>query len=465
MRFPTYTRVQGYVTMNHRIAAVVSAVILAAAACAAPAAPSASGGTPASRPPTTPATAAAPAAELAKADLARTTPSPALASSAASAVNALGLSLYGPIASGSGANLVYSPASIGLALAMARPGAKGATASQMDTVLHGLASDQAALDAINALAAQLDARNATYQTPFGPLPVALRIANAPFGQRGEQFERAYLDALATSFGAGLRLVDYKANPEAARQAINAWVGDQTDGRIPDLLAPGVLNDQTRLALVNAVYLKAAWQNRFWEASQTPTQAFTRTDGSTVEVPMMQGGGTLPYAAGTGWRAVELPYVGDQLAMLVIVPDDLATFAASFDAARLDAIVKVLGDREVILGLPRFKAQSKVDLATVLAGLGMPLAFDDRRADLSAITTQERLYITAVVHQANIDVDENGTEAAAATAVAIASPAASTPEGNPPITLTVDHPFLFAIRDRSTGALLFLGRVADPSAKQ
>ncbi len=222
--------------------------------------------------------------ELAKADLPRASASPQDAIAAASAINAFGLDLYRQVAA-DGGNVVVSPASIALALAMTRAGARGATAAEMDAVLHNVASDANA-GWLNALDQALAARSGTFKDDTGKdHDVTLRIANSTFGQRGMTFLPAYLDALATRFGAGVRLVDYVTETEAARQLINGWVDGQTEHRIPELLVPGVITTDTRLTLVNAIYLKAAWQSPFPEQSTKPG-TFTLSDGSTVEVPMM-----------------------------------------------------------------------------------------------------------------------------------------------------------------------------------
>lgn len=376
---------------------------------------------------------------------------------AGSAVNAFGLALYGRVAAAGSGNLVLSPASIALALSMARAGARGQTAAEMDAVLRDLGTDAHAAW-LAALDSALNSRTGTFQDQSGaPRDVTLRIVNAPFAQRGFALEQAYLDALAARFGAGLRLVDYISATEAARQAINDWVAGQTEQRIKELLAQGDVDGLTRLVLVNAIYLKAAWETPF-AVEVTAPASFTRPNGSAVSVPMMHGGGELPYAAGDGWQAVELPYVGGKLSMLVIVPDDLRAFEAGFDDQVLAGIVSGLAAHQVILGLPKFGTESRLELGPVLAALGMPTAFSDA-ADFSGITTQEPLLVSAVIHQANIDVDEKGTEAAAATAVVMRASAAP----GEPVTLTVDRPFLFAVRDVETGAVLFLGRIADPSA--
>jgi serpin B len=271
-------------------------------------------------------------------------------------------------------------------------------------------------------------------------------------------EPAYLRALAERFGAGLRLVDYIGATEAARAEINGWVAEQTEERIEELLAQDTLDARTRLVLVNAIYLKAAWLVPF-EEEATRQEPFERLDRSTLDVPMMHAIQSLPYATGQGWRAVEIPYVGEQLGMVVIVPDDLAGFEAGFDAASFESIVGALAPQQVALGLPRFGLETQVELGVVLADLGMPTAFTDL-ADFTGITTQEPLQISAVIHQANIDVDEEGTEAAAATAVVMRA------TGMPaePVAFTVDRPFVYALRDRVTGAILFLGRVTEPTER-
>jgi serpin B len=392
---------------------------------------------------------------LARADTPRASAAPADAAAAGAAISALGLDLYRAVAKGQ-TNTVLSPTSIALALAMARAGARGQTAAEMDAVMHGLATDDNAAW-LNALDQALATRSGTFKDDSGQdLAVALRIANAPFAQQGMPLEKAYLEALASRYGAGLRLVDYVTATEAARQQINGWVDGETEHRIPELLAPGVLTPDSRLTLVNAIYLKAPWQTAF-AAEATKPGAFTRADGSTVEVPMMATSALMRHAAGTGWRAVEIPYIGGSLAMTVIVPDDLAAFEQALTAEQLTSITGALAETQVALTLPKFSIETKAELADLLSALGMPSAFDDQ-ADFSGITAAEKLEISNVIHQANIDVDEKGTEAAAATAVVMR--ATSMPAE--PVTVRVDRPFLFALRDVPTGAILFLGRVADPS---
>ena len=392
---------------------------------------------------------------LARADTPRSSAAPADAAAAGGAIGAFGLDLYRAVAKGQ-TNVVLSPTSIALALAMARAGARGQTAAEMDRVMRGLASDEHA-GWLNALDQALATRSGTFKDDSGQdLAVALRIVNAPFAQQGMPLEKAYLEALASRYGAGLRLVDYVAAPEAARKQINGWVDGETEHRIPELLASGVLTPDSRLTLVNAIYLRAPWLTAF-SAEATKPEAFTRADGSTVEVPMMSTSAAMRHAAGTGWRAVEIPYIGDSLAMTVIVPDDLAAYEQALTAEQLTSITAALAETQVALTLPKFSIETKAELADVLAALGMPSAFDER-ADFSGITTAEKLEISDVIHQANIDVDEKGTEAAAATAVVMRATAMPAE----PVNVRVDRPFLFALRDVPTGAILFLGRVADPS---
>jgi serpin B len=390
----------------------------------------------------------------AQADVPREEASPADAREAGAALEAFGLDLYRALSPGQ-TNMVFSPTSITLALAMARAGARGQTAAEMDAVMHALASDEHA-GWLNALDQALASRSGTATDGSGQeLAVTLRIANAPFAQQGMPLEATYLETLAARYGAGLRLVDYVSATEAARQVINAWVDERTEQRIPELLVQGVLTPATRLALVNAIYLKAPWQTPF--GSEATEGVFTRADGSTVEVPFMATTSSFPYASGDAWQALEIPYLGGSLALTLILPDDLADFERTLTPDELAAITSSLTGTQVALALPRFGIETKADLATILAGLGMPTAFSDA-ADFSGITTAQRLAISNVIHQANIDVDEKGTEAAAATAVVMEESAMP----SEPLTVRVDRPFLFALRDVPTGAILFLGRVGDPS---
>jgi serpin B len=285
--------------------------------------------------------------------------------------------------------------------------------------------------------------------------VVLRIANALFPQHDMPLEAAFLDALAARYGAGAWQVDYRTDPEAARLAINAWVARETQNRIPSILNPGDVTIGWRLALANAIYLKAAWLNPFIEDATAPAD-FRLADGSRVSVPTMLAQADFSFATGAGWSAVQLPYVGRDLAMLIVVPEDLTALEPLLDAALL-TIATSLETTQVELRLPRFDIESRADLGELLEALGMPTAFTSD-ADFTGITTAEALRIASVTHQANLTVDEKGTEAAAATVVGM-----DTTGGGPePVKFRVDRPFLVVLRDVPTGAIVFLARVADPS---
>jgi serpin B len=443
------------------LAAPVGAWLLGACAGAesepAPAAP-------AEPAPSPPSTAPSPPASgddaIAIANVERVAAAPADATPAVLSVNAVGNDLYAALTAGNEDNLVISPASILLALAMARAGAAGTTAAEMDAVLH-LDDPEGIHHALNALTRVLEDRSGTVDVNGEPAELELSIANAVWGQATLNWQQDFLDLLAREYGAGVRLADFAADPEAARVAVNDWVEGETHGRIPDLLAPGMVDVLTRMILVNAIYLKAPWTIPF-EPTATEPAPFMLLDGSTVKVPFMsRSDESMAYARGGGWQAVELPYAGDKLAMLVLVPDEGGLAAVEDELTRglIDRVVGALAPTNVVLQLPRWDIETRVELSQVLAALGMPTAFTDD-ADFTGMTTDEALYISFVVHQANITVDEAGTEAAAATAVGIATTAAPA-EG--PIPVTVDRPFVYALRDRETGAILFLGRVTSPAA--
>ena len=368
-------------------------------------------------------------------------------------------------------NLCASPTSIALALAMVRPGAQGLTATQMDAVLHGFGSTGQAAETVAFLKALQSATfyddsdfdsNDPAATPdhTGKTPaVELDVSNAVFSQQGMHLQSAYLDSLSSSFGAGVGLVDYKNNAEAARLAINKWGDLRTKGRIPNILSPGDVDSATRIALANAIYFKAIWEDQF-DVSATKNLAFTRADGSKVSVPTMAKNTEYMYSADTGYRAVKIPFLASA-SMTIVVPDNMATFISGFSADKLAAITAKESVYIVDMTLPKFSADSRFELATILQKMGMASAFDPTTADLSGITTDQRLWVDKVVHEANIDVDENGTTAAAVTVVSGRGGAGEPP---PSTTFHIDKPFLYLIQENTTGAVLFMGRIDDPSAK-
>jgi serpin B len=352
-------------------------------------------------------------------------------------------------------NLTVSPTSIALALAMVRPGARGATATEMDTVLHDFGTTGQASEIV-ALLRALKAVTDSGKNPADELDVA----NAVFSQEGMNLEQAYLDSLSSGFGAGVGLLDFQNDPESARLTINQWASKWTKGLIPAILQPGDVDNMTRIALADAIYLKAAWDKQF-DPKATKSLPFTRSDGSKVSVPTMAIDSEYLYAAGSGYRAVQLPFK-TSASMTIIVPDNMSSFVAGLTAAQLATIGRQLSGYDVDLTLPKFSAESRVDLADVLTAMGMPTAFNANSADLSGITLDEQLYIQHVIHEANINVDENGVIASAATVV-IGEAGAAGPGSLPSVTFHIDKPFLYFIQERSTGAILFMGRIDDPSA--
>jgi len=354
-------------------------------------------------------------------------------------------------------NLFYSPYSISAALAMTYAGARGTTESQMAETLHFTLGQDDLHPAFNRLDLELNGRG-EIGPPYEGEGFELSVVHATWGQRGHTFLRDYLDVLAVDYGAGLRLLDFVANPGAAREAINDWVSEETNGRIVDLLPPGSIDATVRLVLTNAIYFNAPWLKPF-DVDLTSSGAFEPLAGGTVDVPMMRQVAMFGYAAWNGGQAVELPYNGDTLSMVLLVPDRGAygSFEEDLDLDRYEEIVGSLELRQVDLRLPRFAFGYDASLVEPLMALGMTDPFGTA-ADFSGIDGTHDLFISKVLHKAWVSVDEAGTEAAAATAVIV--PIGGSP--GPPVTLTVDRPFLFVIRDLPTGTILFVGRAANPA---
>ena len=292
----------------------------------------------------------------------------------------------------------------------------------------------------------------------------LNIVNALWGQEDFQFISEFLDLVAENYGAGLRLLDFVNAPEDSRIVINDWVSEQTEGKIEDLIPEGVIDNLTRLVLTNAIFFNAAWLNPF-EESQTKNGAFHLLDGGEVTVPMMRRTARFGLAKGDGYQAVELPYDGGELSMVILLPDtgQFEGFEDSLDADLVRAITEDLVPTRLDLTMPKFEFDSAFGLRDTLGAMGMPVAFisssgpcTSETADFSGMTGSCELFVKEVVHKAFVSVDEAGTEAAAATAVVIGI------ESLPP-SVTIDRPFVFLIRDIETGAILFVGRVEDPSS--
>jgi serpin B len=370
-------------------------------------------------------------------------------------------------------NLCYSPASIALSLAMVRGGAKGATASEMDAVMHKFGAPGQEAE-IMALLKQLAGKTyyvdadgvpldpGTKPSAANPNPVAqLIVSDQVFSQQGMTLSPAFLDELSSAYNAGVGQLDFAANPESARLTINKWANDATKGRIPNVLQPGDVTPATRIALANAIYLKAQWSNKF-DAKNTKPASFTTATGTKVTVPMMSEETEFIYGAGAGYRAGKVPLDPmTGLDMVLLVPDNMATFQPGLTAAKFASIMGGMKLYTVSFSLPKFSVNSRMDLAQVLATLGMKGVFNPSTADLSGITTDEKLFLQSVIHQANMDVDEEGVTAAAVT-VSLGLGAGGPPPGH--VDFRVDKPFLYFITDDRSGTILFMGRVDDPTAQ-
>lgn len=346
-------------------------------------------------------------------------------------------------------NLFFSPFSVSLTLAMVYAGARGSTEAQMAQALRFGLSQQDLHPAYNWLESTLRRRDRARDE------LRLHVVNTTFGRKGQAFLPSYLDLLARNYGAGMALLDFGNQPEDARRAINAWVGKQTEGRIPDLLPQGSISSLTMLVLVNAVYFKAAWHTPF-DAARTESGVF-HAAGGDVTVPMMTGEPTrASYVRGDDFQAVSLPYRGEAFDMVVVMPDQgrFDELETRLDAVRLSALLGWLQPTRVAVTMPRFEVRTRATMNQILQTLGMRDAFTSG-ADFSGMNGRHDLYLSLVQHEAFVRVDEAGTEAAAATAGGIGLVSLPQP-------VIIDRPFLFLIRHVETGAILFLGRVTNPA---
>jgi serpin B len=376
----------------------------------------------------------------------------------ASGSNTFGFELWARVAAAAANhNLAMSPASMSIALAMTYGGAKAETAAQLARVLHFASEPGAVMTAWGGLARALTAPER---------PILLRIANRLFGDDAYTFEQPYLDQTRAAFGAPLEPIAFRSAPEPARARINRWVEDQTERRIEGLLPAGSINATTRLVLVNAIYFLGLWEQPF-QPRRTRDAPFHTAASRVKQVPTMTQVGTFRYARLGGVTLVELPYKRGSASLLVALPDKrdgLAETERSLSNATFTSWRRALAAEEVSISLPRFEVAPGAPLALAkdLAALGMPVAFDRERADFTGIADPrdpaERLCISEVIHKAFVKVDEQGTEAAAATAVVMVGRAAPRREL---IMLEVDHPFLWFIVDHDSGLVLFMGRVTEP----
>jgi len=368
------------------------------------------------------------------------------------------LNLYQVLAAKEGGNLFLSPYSISVALAMTYAGARGETERQMAEVLRLPPQDQAH-PAMAALIAAMESRahGAGTKEDGG---VSLSIANSLWGQEDYKFLPEFLGLLSRHYGAGLRRANFAGDPQGAAEAVNGWVAEQTRGMIRKVLSAGNIPPLTKLILANAVYFNAAWKYKFDVALTAPGR-FYLPGGEVVTVPMMawKNAARLGYGRGPDYEAVELPYDGGELSMLILLPDrrtSFAEFEASLDADRLAGIVSALCERDVQMVMPKFGLTWGAPLKRTLSALGMGIAFSNA-ANFSGMDGRRYLTIDEVIHKARIDVDEDGTRAAAVTVVIARGKSVGGP-----VYLRIDRPFVFLIRDRRTGTVLFMGRVINPA---
>ena len=374
-----------------------------------------------------------------------------------SGTNDFAFDLYQVLSADNG-NLFYSPYSISLALAMTYAGARGETEQQMAQALGFVLPQERLHPAFSHLTEELASRGegAAGKDDNG---FRLNIANAIWGQEGYRFLAEFLDMLDANYGAGMRSLDFVSDPEQARLIINEWASDETEGRIEDLVPPDAIDALTRLVLTNAIYFNAAWSQPF-SPEATRDGAFYLLDGDQVTLPMMRQSGHFDYAEGDGYQAIQLPYDGYETSMVILLParGEFGGFEGTLNAGTVETILQDLEPKQVSLSMPRFEYDSDFSLKETLAALGMPDAFASA-ADFSGMTGNRELFISEVIHKAFVSVDEEGTEAAAATAVMM--PLSAAPEE--PIEFTADRPFVFLIRDNLTGTILFVGRVVNPGS--
>jgi len=365
-------------------------------------------------------------------------------------------------------NFFFSPYSISTALAMTYAGARGETEQQMADTLYFTLPQERLHAAFSVLENSIKERGRAITTVLSPEGETiqeevdgfrLNIANALWGQKDYSFLQDFLDLLQAYYGSGLNTLDFINEPEESRLAINQWASEQTEGRIEDIIPPGVIDAFTRLVLANAIYFNAHWQHQFSE-SATHDGVFHLLDGDNVNVPMMHQEEQFDYAEGDNYQAIRLPYLGNEFAMTVLLPVEgqFEDFDNSLDAQILKDITSKFESQRVALTLPRFQFESSFQLNQALSDMGMPNAFSGG-ADFSGMTGNTDLFIGSVLHKSFVAVDEEGTEAAAVTAVIMVLSAP------PPATFnfTADRPFIFLIQDIETESILFMGRVLNPAA--
>ena len=351
-------------------------------------------------------------------------------------------------------NLFFSPYSISTALAMTYAGARGQTEKEMAGVLHFSLEQELLHSSFSKLQSELNAiQNKGY--------VKLSIANSLWAQEGYHFLDTFFNLNKKYYGAGLNFVDFEKETEAARKTINIWVKDKTQQKIKELIKPGMVDSLTTLVLCNAIYFKGNWLVQF-DKKRTKKDNFYISPDKTIKVAMMNQESRYKYKDFGSFSAIELPYEGNDLSMIVFLPKEIDGLA-EFEKNLTNSNVKAWIDRltasyksEIFVSLPEFKTTCEFELSKILSDMGMPSAFSLPPADFSGMTGRKDLFISKVIHKAFVDVNEEGTEAAAATAVVML-------EGiSRPLMFRANHPFVFLIRENQTGSILFIGRIIDPT---
>lgn len=372
--------------------------------------------------------------------------------------NALAVGLFHSLSAESD-NVFFSPYSISTALAMAFAGARNQTAKDMADSLHFTLAPESVHIAFSNLNETLSQRGKNSSGRDGE-GFRLNITQSLWGQTGYPFLSEFLQLLGDYYGAPAQWLDFSSDPDGSRTIINDWVADQTEDRIQDLLPPGIIDALTRLVLVNTIYFNAAWAFPFPEEATTDS-VFHLLDGGSTDVAMMVANPEVLLHVDTqSYQGVQIPYDGNELAMVVVVPKEgfFDSFHDSLTVGMLASIVASMEPTDVTLEFPKFQyASDSVSLKDVLSDLGMSRAFSGA-ADFSGIDGDLNLYISDVIHKTFLSVDEAGTEAAAATGVVFRETATPTPK-----QVRVDRPFLFWIQDLETQTILFLGRIVNPAS--
>lgn len=372
--------------------------------------------------------------------------------------NQFAFDLYAQLKSGSG-NLFFSPFSISQALAMTYAGAKGETESQMAYTLHFTMGQETTHKGFNKVNLLLE-KQMNQEDGFEEEMFRFEIANSIWAQEGDPWRPEFLDQLMINYGAGIFPEDFASDFEGARLRINNWVEEKTKDKIKDLLEKGTLNSATAMVLVNAIYFYGSWIEPF-KKEATSDQEFTMEDGTKITIPMMFQSEDHRYAEVDDVQVVELKYKNCDISMLILLPkiDGMEALENVLNNEFVARINDGLANRTVILTIPKVKMEAEFSLGDTLKAMGMPDAFDPGAADFSGMNGVGGLFISKVIHKAMVDIDEKGTEAAAATAVVMTKSMAPIPSD--PVEFKADHTFIIMIRDNETGSILFLGRVNDP----